>query len=135
MAHRVLVVDDDVAVAERSSAPRPWPGTTPRSPIAAPTPSAARQQRPEVVVLDIISARHVGIDVRRHMRANPELRPCRSSSPPAAIADKIEGFEAGAMTISPNPLTSASPPRAPCAARNPPTRPRPPTASSSAARA
>ena len=99
MAHRVLVVDDDVAVAETIQRTLSLAGhDTQVAHRGADALLAARQQRPEIVVLDIMMPGMSGIDVCRHMRANPELRsvPILFLTARGEIADKIEGFEAGA---------------------------------------
>ncbi|NLD72197.1 MAG: response regulator transcription factor [Chloroflexi bacterium] len=99
MAHRVLVVDDDVAVAETIQRTLTMAGHDAQVAYrGADALLAARQQRPEIVVLDIMMPGMSGIEVCRHMRANPELCsvPILFLTARGEIADKIEGFEAGA---------------------------------------
>jgi len=99
MGHLILVVDDDIAVAETIERTLLMAGheveVTHRGADAL---EAARQKRPDLVVLDIMMPGMSGIDVCRHLRANPEMQrvPILFLTAKGEIADKIEGFEAGA---------------------------------------
>jgi len=99
MSHLVLVVDDDVAVAETIERTLTLSGHQVQVAYrGADALEMARRQRPDVIVLDIMMPGMNGIDVCRHMRANPEMRlvPILFLTAKGEIADKIEGFEAGA---------------------------------------
>lgn len=99
MAHLVLVVDDDIAVAETIERTLTLSGHEVEvAHRGADALLAARQRRPDLVVLDIMMPGMSGIDVCRHLRANPELQyiPILFLTAKGEIADKIEGFEAGA---------------------------------------
>lgn len=99
MGDLVLVVDDEVDVTNTIS----------RSLMAggfdvmvacrgADALQLARQRKPDIVVLDIMMPGMNGIDVCRHIRANPELCaiPILFLTARQEIEDKIDGFEAGA---------------------------------------
>jgi two-component system, OmpR family, response regulator RpaA len=99
MADTILVVDDDVDVAEAVER------TLRRSGFdvlvayrGADAIEMARRQHPAVVVLDIVMPGMSGIDVCRHMRASMELAgiPILFLTARAEISDKIEGYTAGA---------------------------------------
>ncbi|HHX43069.1 MAG TPA: response regulator transcription factor [Chloroflexi bacterium] len=99
MSPYVLVVDDDEDVAETIERTLQRAGYT----VAVAHRGAdglqlARQYPPDLVVLDIMMPGMNGIDVCRHLRANPDLAPVPILFLTARgeIADKIEGFEAGA---------------------------------------
>ncbi len=99
MNHLILVVDDDVDVAnmiERSL--RRVGHNVMVTHRGADSLAIARQQHPDLVVLDIMMPGMNGIEVCRHMRANPELSqiPILFLTAKGEIGDKIEGFEAGA---------------------------------------
>ncbi len=99
MSHLVLVVDDDVAVAETIERTLSLSGHQVQVAYrGADALEMARQQRPDVIVLDIMMPGMNGIDVCRHMRANPEMKlvPILFLTAKGEISDKIEGFEAGA---------------------------------------
>lgn len=99
MGHLVLVVDDDAAVAETVQRTLAFAGYEVEvAHRGADALQMARRRKPEVVVLDIMMPGMSGIDVCRHMRANPDLRPIPILflTAKGEIADKIEGFEAGA---------------------------------------
>jgi len=99
MGNRVLVVDDDVAVAETIQRTLAIAGYDVQvAHRGADALQMARQRPPDLVVLDIIMPGMSGIDVCRHMRVNVELRqiPILFLTARGEIADKIEGFEAGA---------------------------------------
>jgi DNA-binding response OmpR family regulator len=99
MRHLILVVDDDEDVAETIERSLRRLGhevlTVHRGADAL---QAARQRHPDLMVLDVMMPGMNGIEVCRHMRANPELAPTPILFLTARgeIADKIEGFEAGA---------------------------------------
>ncbi len=99
MGYRLLVVDDDVAVAETIQRTLALSGHDVQvAHRGADALQMARQRRPDLVVLDIMMPGMSGIDVCRHMRVNVELRqiPILFLTAKGEIADKIEGFEAGA---------------------------------------
>jgi len=99
MGYRVLVVDDDVAVAETIQRTLVLAGHDVQvAHRGADALLTARQWRPDIVVLDIMMPGMSGIDVCRHMRVNAELRqiPILFLTAKGEISDKIEGFEAGA---------------------------------------
>ncbi|MBC7237330.1 MAG: response regulator transcription factor [Chloroflexi bacterium] len=99
MADKILVVDDDMAVAEAIERTLKRAGfdvlVTYRGADAI---EIARRQHPDVVVLDILMPGMTGIDVCQHMRASMELAdiPILFLTAKAEISDKIEGYEAGA---------------------------------------
>ena len=99
MADLVLVVDDEADVAN----------TVSRSLMAngfdvmvayrgADALELARHRKPDIFVLDIRMPGMNGIDVCRHIRANPELCaiPILFLTALQDIDNKIDGFEAGA---------------------------------------
>jgi two-component system, OmpR family, response regulator RpaA len=99
MGNLILVVDDDVAVAEtiqRTLAHAGHEVTVAHR--GADGLQLARRKRPDLVVLDIMMPGMSGIDVCRHLRVNAELRdvPILFLTAKGEITDKIEGFEAGA---------------------------------------
>ncbi|MHB0859254.1 MAG: response regulator transcription factor [Anaerolineae bacterium] len=99
MSHLVLVVDDDVDVAEAIERSLRRAGLdTLVAHRGADALQLARQKQPNLVVLDIMMPGMNGIEVCRHMRANPEMRqtPILFLTAKGEITDKIEGFEAGA---------------------------------------
>jgi DNA-binding response OmpR family regulator len=99
MEHLVLVVDDDEDVAETIE--RSLRRSGHRMLVAhrgADALQLARQNRPDLVVLDIMMPGMSGIEVCRYMRANPDLAriPILFLTAKGEISDKIVGFEAGA---------------------------------------
>ena len=99
MEHLVLVVDDDEDVAETIE--RALRRSGHRALVAhrgADALQLARQNRPDLVVLDIMMPGMNGVEVCRHMRANPDLAriPILFLTAKGEIGDKIVGFEAGA---------------------------------------
>lgn len=99
MKHLILVVDDDVSVAETIE--RSLQGAGHDVLVAhrgADGLEYARRRNPDLVVLDIMMPGMTGIQVCRHMRANPEIAstPILFLTAKGEIGDKIEGFEAGA---------------------------------------
>jgi DNA-binding response OmpR family regulator len=99
MGHLILVVDDEEDVAETIQRSLRRVGhevlVTHRGADAL---QLARQRSPDLIILDIMMPGMNGIEVCRHMRANPQLAPIPILFLTARgeIADKIEGFEAGA---------------------------------------
>jgi DNA-binding response OmpR family regulator len=99
MGHLILVVDDEEDVAETIQRSLRRVGhevlVTHRGADAL---QVARQRCPDLIILDIMMPGMNGIEVCRHMRANPQLAPIPILFLTARgeIADKIEGFEAGA---------------------------------------
>lgn len=107
MSHLILVVDDDKDVAETIE--RSLRRTGYEVLVAYRGADAlliARERHPDLVVLDIIMPGMSGIEVCRHIRANPELEriPILFLTAKGEIADKIEGFEAGADDYVPKPF-------------------------------
>ena len=99
MGDLVLVVDDDEDVAETIERSLRRAGHEVQvAHRGADALQLARQRRPDVMVLDIMMPGMSGVEVCRHMRANPELARCPILflTAKGEIADKIEGFEAGA---------------------------------------
>ncbi|MHB1294402.1 MAG: response regulator transcription factor [Anaerolineae bacterium] len=99
MSQLVLVVDDDEAVAEMIERSLHRGGIDVMvAHRGADALQMARQKQPTLVVLDIMMPGMSGIEVCRHMRANPEMRqmPILFLTAKGEITDKIEGFEAGA---------------------------------------
>ncbi len=99
MNHLVLVVDDDEDVAETiERALRRGGYEVLVASRGADALQLARQRRPEIIVLDIMMPGMSGIEVCRHVRANPQLAriPILFLTAKGEIADKIEGFESGA---------------------------------------
>ena len=99
MSHLILVVDDEQDVAEIIERTLQLAGHEVLvAHRGADALGIARQRRPDLVVLDILMPGMSGIDVCRHMRANPDLAsiPILFLTAKAEIGDKIEGFEAGA---------------------------------------
>ena len=99
MSPVILVVDDDVDVAEAIERTLRRVGHEVLvAHRGADALTLARQRHPSVVVLDIMMPGMTGIEVCRHMRANPDLGdiPILFLTARGEIIDKIEGFEAGA---------------------------------------
>jgi DNA-binding response OmpR family regulator len=99
MSQYILVVDDDEDVAETIERTLRRAGhVVAVAHRGADALQMARQRHPDLVVLDIMMPGMNGIDVCRHLRANPDLAPAPILFLTARgeIADKIEGFEAGA---------------------------------------
>jgi DNA-binding response OmpR family regulator len=99
MADLVLVVDDEVDVTNMISRSLMLGGFEVMvAHRGADALQLARHRKPSLVVLDIMMPGMNGIDVCRHVRANPELRavPILFLTARHEIEDKIDGFEAGA---------------------------------------
>ena len=99
MNHLILVVDDDEDVAETIERALHRAGHEVLvAHRGADALQLVRQRRPEVIVLDIMMPGMSGIEVCRHIRANPQLAhtPILFLTAKGEIADKIEGFESGA---------------------------------------
>jgi DNA-binding response OmpR family regulator len=99
MERLILVVDDDEDVAETIERGLRRSGN--RALVAhrgADALQMARENRPDLVVLDIMMPGMNGIEVCRHIRANPDLAstPILFLTARGEIGDKIDGFEAGA---------------------------------------
>jgi DNA-binding response OmpR family regulator len=99
MGHLILVVDDDEDVAETIERSLRRAGH--EALVAhrgADALQIARQRRPELIVLDIMMPGMNGIEVCRHVRANPDLAktPILFLTAKGEMGDKIDGFEAGA---------------------------------------
>jgi len=95
----VLVVDDDESVA--AAVERALRRAGHRVLVAhrgADALQLARENPPDVLVLDIWMPGMSGIEVCRHIRANPQLAriPVLFLTARDELGDKIEGFEAGA---------------------------------------
>ncbi len=99
MENLILIVDDDENVAEAiDRALRRSGFETTVVYRGADALQASRLRPPDLMVLDIIMPGMSGIEVCRHVRANPDLKeiPILFLTAKGEIADKIEGFEAGA---------------------------------------
>jgi len=99
MAHRILIVEDDRDVAETVDRALRLAGyETMVAYRGADALTMIRQHKPDLAVLDIVMPGMSGIDVCRHMRGMPGFAdiPVLFLTGRGAIADKIEGFEAGA---------------------------------------
>ncbi len=99
MERLILVVDDEEDVAETIE--RALRNAGHRVLVAkrgADALQIARETHPDLVVLDIIMPGMNGIEVCRHIRANPELAhtPILFLSAKGEIGDKVDGFESGA---------------------------------------
>ena len=99
MAPLVLVVEDDEFVAEtltRNLRQVDFEVIVARR--GADGLEAARQELPDVIILDVVMPGMSGIDVCRHIRANPQLAPIPILflTGKKDISDKVAGFEAGA---------------------------------------
>jgi DNA-binding response OmpR family regulator len=99
MGATILVVEDDVDVAETIRRQLSRAGfevlVTHRGADAL---SLARRQPPDLMVLDVKMPGMSGVEVCRHVRANPQLAPIPILflTGKKDITDKIAGFEAGA---------------------------------------
>jgi len=99
MSHQILIVDDDKDVAETIERTLVRAGyQTLVAYRGADALEMARRAKPDLVVLDVMMPGMSGIEVCRHVRANPELAsiPILFLTARGEISDKIEGFEAGA---------------------------------------
>lgn len=99
MAYLILIVEDDRDVAETVERALRLAGyETMVAYRGADALTMIRQRKPDLAVLDIIMPGMSGIDVCRHMREMPGFSdiPVLFLTGRGTIADKIEGFEAGA---------------------------------------
>ncbi len=99
MATTILVVDDDVDVAETVARTLQRAGfDTLISYRGANALQLARDRRPDLVVLDIKMPGLNGLDACRMLRATPDLSrvPVLFLSAKSEVTDRLEGFEAGA---------------------------------------
>ncbi|MCD6385090.1 response regulator transcription factor [Candidatus Sumerlaeota bacterium] len=99
MAYSILVVDDDEDVAETIERTLRRANYEVRVAYrGADAMEIARREHPDLIVLDIMMPGMSGIEVCRHLRANPRFlsTPILFLTAKGEIADKIEGFEAGA---------------------------------------
>lgn len=99
MGQLILVVDDNEDVAETIDRSLRRAGyEVVVAYRGADALQIARARHPDLVVLDILMPGMTGIEVCRHMRANPDLAqtPILFLTAKGEIGDKIEGFEAGA---------------------------------------
>lgn len=99
MDQPILVVDDDPDVAETiERALRRAKHEVLVVHRGADALQMARQRKPGLIILDIMMPGMSGIEVCRHIRANPELAPIPILflTSRGEIADKIQGFESGA---------------------------------------
>ena len=96
---RVLVVDDDLSVADAISRMLNRRGHETIVVHSGPDAiEAAHTQGPDLVVLDVVMPGMDGVEVCRRMRADPETAhlPILFLTARIMIEDKIKGFEAGA---------------------------------------
>ncbi|MCG2767155.1 MAG: response regulator transcription factor [Chloroflexota bacterium] len=99
MSYGILVVDDDEDVAETIERSLQRAGYDVRvAHRGADALDMARQRQPDLVVLDIMMPGMDGVEVCRHLRANPDWQgvPILFLTAKGEIGDKIIGFEAGA---------------------------------------
>ena len=99
MAFTILVVDDDVDVAETVARTLQRAGyETIVAYRGLQALEMAREQHPDLVVLDIRMPGLNGIEVCRQLRDTPGLSriPVLFLSAKSEVADRLEGFEAGA---------------------------------------
>lgn len=99
MAHLILIVEDERDVAEMVERSLRLAGyETMVAYRGADALAMIRQRKPDLVVLDIMMPGMSGLDVCRHMRGMPAFSdiPVLFLTGRGTIADKIEGFEAGA---------------------------------------
>src|SRR5687768_10713901 len=97
MAARVLVVDDDAAI--RSTLARSLGAEGYAVDVAADgheAIKAARDQTPDLVVLDLMLPGLTGLDVCRRLRAAEHHLPIVLLTARDAVADRVTGLEAGA---------------------------------------
>jgi two-component system, OmpR family, response regulator MprA len=97
MAARVLVVDDDDAI--RSTLARSLGAEGYAVDVAADGHAAlqaARDQNPDLVVLDLMLPGLTGLDVCRRLRAAEHHLPIVLLTARDAVADRVTGLEAGA---------------------------------------
>ncbi|GMU03619.1 response regulator transcription factor [Corallococcus caeni] len=98
MSH-VLIVDDERDLAELIDFNLRGAGFTTRVAFTGEAAlTAARDQSPDVVLLDLMLPDLSGIEVCRHLRANPRLRDVLivMLTAKSEEADRIRGFEVGA---------------------------------------
>src|SRR5438105_3627299 len=94
---RVLVVDDDAAV--RSSLSRALRLEGYEIDVAADGATAltsASEQRPDVIVLDVMLPAPDGLEVCRSLRARGDDVPVLMLTARDAVGDRVEGLDAGA---------------------------------------
>ncbi len=99
MEARILVVDDDIDVAETVARTLQRAGYEAIvSNRGAEALQLANEQRPDLIVLDIRMPGLNGIEVCRLLRSMPNLErvPVLFLSAKSEVADRLEGFEAGA---------------------------------------
>ena len=107
MSQLILVVDDNEDVAETIDRSLRRAGYEVAVAYrGADALQIARTRHPDLVVLDILMPGMTGIEVCRHMRANPDLAqtPILFLTAKGEIGDKIEGFEAGADDYQTKPF-------------------------------
>lgn len=98
MSQLILVVDDDEGVAETIERLLRRSGyEVVVAYRGADAVALARDQKPALVILDIIMPGMTGLEVCRHMRTSPETEqiPILFLTARGEIDDKIDGFEAG----------------------------------------
>jgi two-component system, OmpR family, response regulator MprA len=97
MQQRILVVDDDAAVTSvlrRGFAYEGYAVSTAAS--GAEALASAREQPPDIVVLDIMMPGMDGLDVCRRLRQADEALPILMLTAKDAAADEVAGLDAGA---------------------------------------
>ena len=94
---QLLVVDDEPPCALRSSARSSSRATTSRSrPTGAEGLSTAAELDPDVVVLDVLMPGLDGLEVCRRLRAGGDRTPILMLTARDAVADRVDGLDAGA---------------------------------------
>jgi two-component system OmpR family response regulator len=95
-AIRALVVDDEPTLAELVTMALRYEGWEIRSAgTGAEAVTAAREFRPDVVVLDVMLPDFDGTEVLRRMRADGELAPVLFLTAKDSVEDRIAGLTAG----------------------------------------
>src|SRR3978361_2325143 len=95
-ALRVLVVDDEPSICELLSMALRYEGWDVRTAAdGAEAVRAAREFRPDAVILDVMLPDMEGLEVLRRLRADSPLLPVIFLTPPHGAAPRIAGLTAG----------------------------------------
>src|SRR5215813_2221093 len=93
---RVLVVDDEPALAELVTLALRYEGWQVRSALDGATAvRVAREFKPDAVVLDVMLPDIDGLDVLQRLRAETEMLPVLFLSANVSVEDRIAGLTAG----------------------------------------
>ena len=104
---RILVVDDNVPLALMLEAGLRQEGHQVRLAHSGPPAiEIVKVERPDLIVLDVMLPGMTGLDVCRHLRANPGTAeiPIIFLTARNMLEDKIKGFDAGADDYLPKPF-------------------------------